>query len=554
MFNGDKIITWIYYFSIALMLVSLPLSKYLMSISQFCLTGIFILDGIRKKDVILFWERTNRVAAFVLIIPYGIYWIADAIYRKFKAFFHRENAPAWIFSSLLLLHVIGLAFTTDMDYALKDLRIKLPILLLPLFLSTTGKIDRKAFPLLMYFFFAALVLASLISTRLFLTREASDIRDVSPFISHIRYSILIVIGIFAMCYMIFEKNKIPLYGRVLLVISTIWLIVFLLFTASMTGLVLLVLTAGVLIIYIFYHKRKIWVKALVILGVMTVFLLIGLYLHGIWKDVYMEDPSEQENLERTTALGNPYWHDSTNLQVENGHYVWLYVSTNEMKEAWNSRSRFDFEGQDLAGQEIKYTLIRFLTSRGLRKDAAGITSLDNEEVSFIEHGVASRIYVDKPGVYVRIYKIFWEYKRYQETHNPTGHSVMQRFEYWKAAKNIIMRNWLTGVGTGDLDLEFQKEYENMGSLLEQKFRWRSHNQFLAIFTAFGVLGLGWFLVTLLFPAIRLQKFHDYYYLSFFIIIVFSMFWEDTIESQAGVTIFAFFTSFYLFAKKFISVV
>jgi len=41
---------------------------------------------------------------------------------------------------------------------------------------------------------------------------------------------------------------------------------------------------------------------------------------------------------------------------------------------------------------------------------------------------------------------------------------------------------------------------------------------------------------------------------FFIIIVLSMCWEDTIESQAGVTIYAFFTSFYLFAKKFIDVV
>ena len=30
--------------------------------------------------------------------------------------------------------------------------------------------------------------------------------------------------------------------------------------------------------------------------------------------------------------------------------------------------------------------------------------------------------------------------------------------------------------------------------------------------------------------------------------------EDTLETQAGVTPFAFFTSFYLFAKKFIDIV
>jgi hypothetical protein len=551
---GDKIITWTYYFALALMLVSLPLSKYLMSVSQFILTGVFIVDGIRKKDVISFFDKKRPLEIVLLFNFYAVFWVLSAIARKFRAFLHRENAPAWIFSSLILLHVIGLFFTTDMDYALKDLRIKLPILLLPLFLSTTGKVDRKAFPVLMYLFFAALVSGTLISTYLFLTREATDIRDISPFISHIRFSILIDIGIFALIYMILKKNNIPTYGKALLTLALVWLVAFLFLSASMTGLVILLMTSGIMVIYLIYHKRKLWIKILVTFSILLIFGALSIYLFSIWKDVYKEDPSELQNLENTTALGNPYWHDTTNLQVENGHYVCLYVATDELRKAWNDRSRFDYDGLDRAGQEIKYTIIRFLTSKGLKKDASGVGSLTDEEIELIEHGVASKVYVEKPGIYVRAYKIIWEFKRYQETHNPTGHSVMQRFEYWKAARNIIQRNWLTGVGTGDLNAEFQQEYENMGSLLEPGFRWRSHNQFLAIFTAFGIFGLAWFLVTLLFPPIRLHKFHDYYYLTFFIIIVLSMFWEDTIESQAGVTTFAFFTSYYLFARKFIDVV
>jgi O-antigen ligase len=190
----------------------------------------------------------------------------------------------------------------------------------------------------------------------------------------------------------------------------------------------------------------------------------------------------------------------------------------------------------------------------LKKDAEGLARLTDTEVDLIENGVASRVYVDNTRIYVRIFKSIAEFKRYQETKDPSRRSLMQRLEYWKAARNIIKRNWLTGVGTGDMDMEFQKEYENMGTLLQSEFRWRSHNQFIAIFVAFGIIGLGWFMVTLLFPPIRMHKFHDYYYLTFFIIIVLSMLWEDTIESQAGVTIYAFFTSFYLFAKKFINVV
>jgi O-antigen ligase len=131
---------------------------------------------------------------------------------------------------------------------------------------------------------------------------------------------------------------------------------------------------------------------------------------------------------------------------------------------------------------------------------------------------------------------------------------MQRLEFWKASRSIIKRNLLTGVGTGDLEQAFQEEYTRSGSLLDKEFRWRSHNQFLAIFATFGIIGIIWFLFSLIFPALRLGKFHDYYYLSFFIILMLSMFTEDTLETQAGVTVFAFFNSLYLFAKKFIDIV
>jgi hypothetical protein len=551
---GEKFIPRAYYFSIALLLVSLPLSKFTMSVAQFLITGVFILDGISKRNVISFFEKNHRFKACLFLLPTSIWWVFDGIARKFRIFFHRENCPAWIFSSLLLLHVVGLLLTTDIDYALKDIRIKLPIFLLPLFLSTTGKIDRKAFPVLMYLFFAALVAGTLISTYLYFTREATDIREASPFISHIRFSLLIDIAIFALFYMIFKKDGISVPVRVLLAFTLAWFVAFLVISTSMTGLVIFALTGLVMVIFILFVKKKTWISVVVSVGILVCLSLAALVLNQVRKTVYAADPSEVQNPEKLTALGNPYWHDSTNLQVENGHYVWYYLATDELRQTWNSRSKIDFDGTDLAGQEIKSTIIRFLTSKGYRKDAGGVAKLNDREIGLIEQGVASTVYAEHHGIYVRVYKIIWEYKRFRETGNPTGHSVMQRFEYWRAARNIIQRNWLTGVGTGDLNTEFQKEYENMQSLLDQEHRWRTHNQFLSIFVAFGLLGLGWFMVTLIFPPARMHKFHDYYYLSFFVIVILSMISEDTLETQAGVTIYAFFTSFYLFAKKFIDVV
>jgi len=66
---------------------------------------------------------------------------------------------------------------------------------------------------------------------------------------------------------------------------------------------------------------------------------------------------------------------------------------------------------------------------------------------------------------------------------------------------------------------------------------------------FGLIGIIWFLVVLLYPPIKTRRMDDYFYLAFFVIMIVSMISEDTIETQAGVTIFAFFTSLFLFGKK-----
>jgi len=96
---------------------------------------------------------------------------------------------------------------------------------------------------------------------------------------------------------------------------------------------------------------------------------------------------------------------------------------------------------------------------------------------------------------------------------------------------------------------FQQQYEKMKSKLAPDQRWRSHNQFLSLFVGFGILGLLWFLFAILYPPIVLGKFRDYFFLVFFIIAMLSMMPEDTIESQLGVTFFAFFYAFFLFGRK-----
>jgi hypothetical protein len=552
--KAKRTIQWLYYLSIGLMLVSLPFSGYYMSVAQFWLVIAFVLYGIKKEEVDRFKIRFDKITRILLSVPFAIVWIIKSLGRQFRVFFHRENAPAWIFSSILLFHALGLIFTTNYSYAWHDLRIKLPIFLLPLFLSTLPLLDRKSFRFFMFLFTAAVFTGTLISTGFMIAGNYKDTRDLSLFISHIRFSLLIDMAIFILAYMVLKKSELTKWARIIMAVVAVWMVIFLALVAYITGLVIFFITAALLIFYTILVKKGIILKIITISAVLILLVTGFFYLRGIERAVTHVETVDFNTLEKTTQLGNPYWHNLSDLQTENGHYVWLYVATDEMRAAWDKRSNFEFDGKDKAGQDIKFTLIRFLTSKGYRKDAEGVSKLTDQEVAMVENGIASIVYTERSNLYVRVYKILWEYNQSLASYNPSGHSAMQRLEFWKASRAIINNNWLTGVGTGDLDDEFQAEYDRSGSRLEKEFRYHSHNQFISILVAFGIIGLAWFLFSIIFPAIRLSKFHDFYFLSFFIIIMLSMLTEDTLETQAGVTCFAFFYSFYVFAKKFIDIV
>jgi O-antigen ligase len=176
-------------------------------------------------------------------------------------------------------------------------------------------------------------------------------------------------------------------------------------------------------------------------------------------------------------------------------------------------------------------------------------SLTDADISYIEQGTANHNYINNPGLRTRILKMIKGYEVFVRTGNPSGSSLMQRIEYFHASFNIIRQNLIFGVGTGDLESAFNNEFNRMYSALEERYRYHAHNQFLGIFVALGILGFIIFIIGLFYPAIKLGGFKDYFFTIFFIIIFISMFSDDTIETQAGVTLFAFFYSLLLFGRK-----
>ena len=216
-----------------------------------------------------------------------------------------------------------------------------------------------------------------------------------------------------------------------------------------------------------------------------------------------------------------------------------------MINAWNARSdkKINSIYDDGYG-----SLIRYLTSKDLRKDAEGVSQLTDDDVMNIENGIANYNYIENPGLKTRIMKIMVAYDNYADGRDANGSSVFQRIEFIKASLNIIKENILFGVGTGDIANAFANYYEETNSKLLPENRFRSHNQYLAITVAFGIIGLLWFLFSMFYPIFADKKNRNYLYLIFIFIMALSMLTEDTLETQIGVTLFAFFNSFLVFAR------
>ncbi len=504
------------------MLAFLPVFNVGMSIAGFVLAGAWLVD-------------------LVLDVLEGTPW------RKFQRF--ASNKAALVLVSLFVLHVLGLLWTQDLDYGLKDLRVKLPLLFLPIVLAGLEAISERWFHRLMHVFVAAVVFSTFTSMWVhwgWVDRPiGDDVREITHAfiarISHIRLSLLATL---AMAYATFRAWKHPRWALLYAVVVG-WLLAFLWTIESVTGMGLALVLLG------FFMLRLVWthagktVRRLALAGLLVIWAGSLVYVGTVVRDYFDVEAIDPDALEAETPRGEPYFHDLENQQLENGHYVWTYVAWGELASGWNERSRLNFNGEDQRGQQLKFTLIRFLTSKGLRKDADGVAALTAEDVHCVEKGIASIAEVGAGGFRSRINKILLEVDIYRNGGNPGGNSVTQRLEFWRVGAHIFASNPVVGVGTGDVPAAFEQAYHDTGSTLKAEHRLRTHNQYLTMGVAFGVLGILWFLVAFIWPGRIQGAFKRPIYLAFFLVAALSFFTEDTLETQAGATFYAFFQSFLL---------
>ena len=497
------------------MVAGLPFAKILMSLSQFFIGGNWLLEGdFRAK-----WQR------------------------------FKSNPKTLLLMGLFLMLIPGMFYSADVANGFKQLRINLPLLIFPLVLGTSQPLKKSWYYLIIRLFilsvFTATIACSVWGLSRWLNAEFSDIRKISIFISHIRFALLISLSILLIFWIILYRPYKTFKGeRILLVIMMIWMVVFLFILQSISGLVILTVISLAWLVYLVLKKwsptgKIVFLGGLALLAVIALFSAFRAYQNFFTPAGIYKNP-----LPEKTALGNPYTHDLS--VIENGYFVFSFLNRKELVNAWKKRSNHPIDSLDGKGNLTYATLIRFLNSKGLSKDEAGVNALSDKEINYIKRGIANVNYTGLWGVRMRFYQLLWELGYLKRGNNDgTGHTLVMKLEFLRNAIMIISDHPWAGVGIGDVKQTFREHYEQTGSWLAPKWRMTCHNQYLYLGVAAGIPGLLLFLY-LFFSPLRREKYIPLFL--FAAIAAISMIPEDTLTTQEGVSFVAFFYSFFLFSR------
>ena len=245
-------------------------------------------------------------------------------------------------------------------------------------------------------------------------------------------------------------------------------------------------------------------------------------------------------LEEFTAKGEKYVHLNRN-ELENGFYIWKNIAEKELGSYWTKRSEIKFEGRDKKNQNIKNTIYRYLTSKGLKKDSLGLSKLSDEEIIEIENGETTAIKYNL--ISKRVRELLFEIENFKKTQNPNNHSLTQRITYWKIGFEIFKQASVFGHGSGNHKYAYRNYYSNNDTILDKENQRNAHNQFLTYLINFGFVGFFIWILLITIPSIRIIAMKTPFYISCILLFYIAFLSDDMLERQAGVTIFA--TIFYL---------
>ena len=499
------------------------------------------------------------LVCFVLILPFSaalvsimsgiilvVALVEDSWHNK-SVRFHRNKIILWL-SAIYFIYILSAFFSDNLASSFYDLKKNLFYLVLP----TAFLIGKSLLPIqkryLFYAFTFSVVVSAIVTILNWKFSQTAATFGVhkASLISHIRFSFQLIL-VFWFIVVLIQKNykKLNIWQRISFIILALYFISFLLFQQSLTGILALIASSVFILVYLIFQTS---INKRIVLFTLLMLVISApiAYISWVVTEFYDIEEVEPENIDKRTAQGNLYWHDFENPLVENGGYVHLYICHEEAREEWNKISEIKYDSISVSGYPTYSTLLRYMTSKGLRKDAKGVQMLTPEDVENVEKGIANVIFANKKfSLYPRVYQTVWEYYVYSKTGEASHQSFSQRIEFAKAAIHIIKNNFWFGVGTGNWKKEFAKAYVEMNSKLDPELYASSHNQYLNYIVKFGIFGFLLIMFALIYPVFKTKRHKDLLFALFLVFMFFVNFADSNLESHMGSSFFVFFYSIFL---------
>ncbi|MBO7647530.1 MAG: O-antigen ligase family protein [Bacteroidales bacterium] len=482
----------IYVLCLTMLVVSLPLSHFLMGLSTFLLFLNWLAEWNWKEK----WQRIcNQKVGFVFA---GLYLCL------FWGLFHTQNWPnAW-----------------------HELLVQLPLIFMPVLLTTSRPLTPKATRFILHSFMFSTLVCCVISWSYWLMNDVVEMREISLFVDHIRFSLCVVLSfVLAVAFMTLSDSagiKRSLYG-----LLAVLFFVYAIFSHTLTGIICILSIISCYAVWqliVAPKKQK-------MLSVVVLSLIVILCTYLVIVTVQFFDDKDKIITTTETASGNPYTFD-TNSPLENGHRIGYYVCHEELQKAWNLRS----DSALTEGREN--VLIRYLNSKGLHKDYEALMSLEHKDIRNIERGIPNYLYLWNMDFRSTLYPTYFTISLYRCCGYIENSSLLERLELWKTSWKIFKRHPLLGVGIGDDKDELDAQLVADNSSIAHKKQRGCHNQILTFGLMCGLPMILYFIFMIAYPFVRMRKQVSFVYVGFVMMMLMSMVIEDTLGSQTGRLMFS----------------
>ncbi|MDR1346763.1 MAG: O-antigen ligase family protein, partial [Bacteroidales bacterium] len=390
--------------------------------------------------------------------------------------------------SLFVLHVVGLLWTANLQAGWLELYHKIAFLIIPLGVCIISPLKKNILRWLFYFYIAAIFVGTVVGITRYLTQDFPDLRTLIPYASNIRFAVNICFAIAAMSVITYRKRQFKV--TILLFPFIVWFVFYMIITQSITGICILCVLAGVSLMYLCFKNRN---KISLIVSGILLLLLLGFTFWTTREAISYFNCQQIDNkpLKTHTINGNSYNAFTNDNFIENGHYVNQYVCMEELERAWSQRTglRIDDLSKGTEGHfAYRDLLVRYLNSKRLTKDSAGIMVLSCQDIENVKAGFANVAYVEKFSLRPRLYKTFFEFERYWHEGYVKDGSLVKRIELCKNAATVIRDYPVAGVGTGDAN-DVMNAYLSKKSNRNQFNTHDPHNYFFFIGVEFGMVGI-----------------------------------------------------------------